>query len=212
MTAAETLEPHALARLLLDAAPHMELIERVAPYLPTLRPILPMLDKWSTVETDLAWAQSAPEHLKATAHHAMFLSLAKDHGGSAALWGAIGHEMQQRRPKASTTPPKPKRPGTSRAGGGKPLPRTEADWATIRQRVVTAGQLVMKSEHTAKVLCDLLKSRCDVTVQPNLLGGLKTGRLLKEIDARQWPHISVRHADEIIAGLQLVASPEGERA
>jgi hypothetical protein len=208
MSAAETLEPHVLARLLLDAAPHIDLIERVAPYLPTLRPILPMLDKWSAVETDLMWAQSAPEHLKATAHQAVFLLLAKNHGGSAGLWGAIGHEMQQRRPQKTAQPATPKRPKHPNSGVRK-IVRTEEEISAMRSNLLKCEQVITKSGHSHTALSNALGVQCEVKASPNTLSSIKTGWFLKQMDLGKWPELSMKILEEIIAGLELLENQGG---
>ncbi|MGY2897338.1 hypothetical protein [Deinococcus sp. UYEF24] len=75
----------------------------MAPHLPNLRPLLPMLGKWAEVEQNLAAARAAPAHLQASFHKAVFVHLAQTHGGTEALWGALAHEMRQRRPDPATS-------------------------------------------------------------------------------------------------------------
>ena len=192
----ETLSPAELARLLLDAAPCMELIERVAPHLPHLRPLLPMLNKWAEVEQDLAAARAAPAHLQASFHKAVFVHLAQTHGGTEALWGALAHEMRHRHPQQPQVPEPPK----SR--------HTDEQRTQLRRQLEYAQSLMKEHRQLPAQLTETLRTRCGVKAHHRPLTGLKTGRFLKELTERGWPSISAARVNELVIALELLVMEE----
>ncbi|WP_407538895.1 hypothetical protein Q0M94_12015 [Deinococcus radiomollis] len=199
----ETLSPADLARLLLDAAPCMELIERVAPHLPHLRPLLPMLGKWAEVEQDLAAARAAPAHLQASFHKAVFVHLAQTHGGTEALWGALAHEMRHRHPPQTTSV------AEARKAGLRPkTPHTEDDRLQLRRQLEYAQRLVQASPHGPLRLSELIADRCGINCHHGAYAAFKSGRFLRELEQDGWPTISAARLSELVIALELLQSEE----
>jgi len=195
----ETLTPAELARLLLDAEPYLELIERVAPHLPHLRPLLPMLSKWAEVEQDLAAARAAPAHLQGTFHKAVFTHLAQTHGGTEALWGALAHEMRQRRPQQ----PEPDKGRKVRIGV---VAHSDEERALLRSQLEEGQRLMRANRCTPDELASLIRSRCGIDAHRKPLAAFRSGRYLRELDELGWPkHIGTARIGELITALELLA-------
>jgi hypothetical protein len=192
----ETLTPAELVCLLLDALPCMELIERVAPHLPNLRPLLPMLSKWAEVEQDLAAARAAPTHLQAAFHKAVFSHLAQTHGGTEALWGALAHEMRHRKPEQLEVI-------TVRKGG-----RTEDERTQLRRQLEYAQSLMKEHRQLPSQLAETMRARCGINAHHRPLAALKSGRFLKELEERGWPSITAARVTELVIALELLVMEE----
>jgi len=194
----ETLTPAELARLLLDAEPYLELIERVAPHLPHLRPLLPMLSKWTEVEQDLAAARAAPAHLQGTFHKAVFTHLAQTHGGTEALWGALAHEMRQRRPQQGK-PTEDRKASTSST-------HTDDERGELRRQLEYAQRLMLENPRTPEELAALIKTRCGVDAHRKALAAFRSGRFLRELHQHGWPlNISAKRVSDLVIALELLA-------
>jgi hypothetical protein len=199
----ETPTPAELVCLLLDALPCMELIERVAPHLPNLRPLLPMLAKWAEVEQDLAAARAAPAHLQATFHKAVFTHLAQTHGGTEALWGALAHEMRRRHPIQTTSVDE------ARKAGLRPkASHSEDDRLELRRQLEYGQRLVNASPHGPLRLSELIADRCGISCHHGAYAAFKSGRFLRELEENGWPTISAARVSELVVALELLQGEE----
>ena len=222
MTMNETVKPdaHAVARLALEAAPHLDLLSRIGGSLDlVLRAAAVLGQDWTEIQAAMSAAESAPPALQPAFYRATWDTYAKKHGLTPELMGALAHERRktQAAPKPevraetaqeqprTVNPPPPETP----AAPDRPVSKRPPEQLDALALVLDQMQpMILAYPGTRKALSERLAT-VDVRLSASSLASISTGWMARAARTRTLGGvISLQLAEDALAALQLLQEAE----
>lgn len=209
----ERMDAHEIARLAIEAAPHIPLLERIGGHLDMiLRAATALRTDWGEIETAMAAAQNAPEVLRAAFYKTVWDTYGKRYSLPPELMGALAHE-RRKSGDVQPTPPAPitaadidaafpEDPAPVKVDGRRKTP--EAIAAHVADLNACAALLSTLPLSRAEVVSRL--EELGTKVQATRLSSIATGRAARLIEQGEVVGLlSPKATAEVYAGLQLIA-------
>lgn len=191
----EPLTPAQLAKLVVEVHPHLELMARAAPHMKAIESAAPILDKWPAIQADLNEALKAPEHLRPAFTKGLLDDLARKHGITPELMGALALEMKG----AAAAPSQEKRVAHSPKREGAIHLLTQIQ-KSIERTGLSNTELIPRLEELA------------FPIKAQVLSGLRTGRLMRVMEEGGTPPMRAERLELILMALELILGEQKRSA
>lgn len=169
------LTPAEIAHVVIEVQPVLNLIEQAAAHMGAVRAAAKILPRWDDeIGQHLAYADAAPEFMKAAIFNGIFLEMSKRHGQTPEFWGALAHEMRRRQAQQPVAELQPLDPPPA----ATPTPVSEAP----RAKVGKAQTVLLSAPEQPKA--EPAKAQPAKTERPKLTAE-ETGRILKVLERCQ---------------------------